>query len=93
MEIRGPGEIPEIRKISEKLLKPNFEAVSAESRPLEDRVELSDVARILSELKKIPDIRPDKVEALKTLIARGEFETPERIDGAVDRLMDELLGR
>ena len=55
-----------------------------------DTVEISDGARYLAEIKKLPDIRDDKVQAARDLIASGQFETPERIDGTVDRLLQEL---
>jgi anti-sigma28 factor (negative regulator of flagellin synthesis) len=55
-----------------------------------DTVEISDRARYLAEIKKLPDIRDDKVQAARDQIASGQFETPERIDGTVDRLLQEL---
>ena len=55
-----------------------------------DTVEISDSARYLGEIRKLPDIRQDKVQAARDLIAAGKFETPQRIDGTVDRLLEEL---
>ena len=55
-----------------------------------DTVEISDGARYLAEIKKLPDIRDDKIQAARDQIASGQFETPERIDGTVDRLLQEL---
>ena len=54
-----------------------------------DTVEISDSARYLSELKNLPD-RADKVQSAKDAIAAGTYETPERIDGTVDGLMEAL---
>ena len=54
-----------------------------------DTVEISDSARYLSEIKKLPPIREAKVQQMKDLIATGQFETPERINGTVDRLLQE----
>lgn len=56
----------------------------------QDTVHISDSARYLSEIKQLPDIRSDKVEAAKKAIANGTFETPERINGTVDQLLQEL---
>ena len=58
-------------------------------RGVTDTVEISDSARYLSELKNLPD-RADKVQSAKDAIANGTFETPERINGTVDRLMEAL---
>jgi flagellar biosynthesis anti-sigma factor FlgM len=54
-----------------------------------DTVEFSDRARYLG-LAKDPPIREAKVQAMRELIASGRFETSERIDGTVDRLLAEL---
>lgn len=36
------------------------------------------------------DIRMDKVAALRAAIADGSYETPEKLDIALDRLLDRL---
>jgi anti-sigma28 factor (negative regulator of flagellin synthesis) len=54
-----------------------------------DTVDISDPARYLA-VAKDPPLRQDKIQAMKTLIASGQFETPERINGTVDRLLQEL---
>jgi flagellar biosynthesis anti-sigma factor FlgM len=55
-----------------------------------DTVEISDSARYLNEIRKLPDMREEKVRAAREAIAAGRFETAERIDGTVDRLLEEL---
>ena len=55
-----------------------------------DTVEISDSARYLGEIKKLPDIREAKVQQMKNLISSGQFETPERINGTVDALLQEF---
>jgi anti-sigma28 factor (negative regulator of flagellin synthesis) len=57
--------------------------------PATDTVDISDRARYLA-LAKDPPIREAKVQTMKDLIASGRFETTERIDGTVDRLLKEL---
>jgi anti-sigma28 factor (negative regulator of flagellin synthesis) len=54
-----------------------------------DTVEISDSSRYLGEIKKNP-VREAKIQEMKSLIASGQFETPERINGTVDRLLEEL---
>ncbi len=60
------------------------------SRSASDTVEISDSARYLSEIKNLPDIRSEKVQAARDSIAAGTYETPNRINGTVDRLLAEL---
>ena len=38
------------------------------------------------------DIRFDRVNAIRAAIADGSYETPEKIDLALDRLLDRLNG-
>ncbi len=58
--------------------------------PGTDRAEISDHARFLAALRETPPVRKEKVQALRALIASGEYETPERIAGAIDNLLEEL---
>ncbi len=58
--------------------------------PEADSVEISDSARYLSELKKLPSVRQDKVQSARDLISSGQLESPERIDGTVDELLPEV---
>ncbi len=55
-----------------------------------DRVELSTHARLLDRLLRLPDVRDELVERVRHAIADGTFETPEKLDIAVRRLLEEL---
>ncbi len=59
-----------------------------------DRVELSDHARLLDRIRQLPDVRQDRVERMRSAIARGGYDSDARIDHAIDRLMqqEDLLG-
>ena len=81
--ISGPDPIQPNRFAAGRLAK--YQKPSAT-----DRAEISDHARFLAQLRDVPPIRKEKVEALRELIASGEYETPERIAVAVDRLLEEL---
>jgi flagellar biosynthesis anti-sigma factor FlgM len=74
-------------KATETLLDRTSQDVSAGAT---DTVDISDSARYLSEIKKLPPIRADKVQTMKDLIASGQFETPDRVNGTVDKLLQEL---
>jgi flagellar biosynthesis anti-sigma factor FlgM len=62
------------------------------SRPRQDTVEISDMARYLSEIKKLPDVRQEKVDAARSAISAGTYETPEKLDTTVSRLLGEVGG-
>lgn len=56
----------------------------------QDRLELSEHASFLARLKEIPDIRADKVASVYAKIQRGDYFTPEKLEVAVDRLIQDL---
>ena len=55
-----------------------------------DRLDISESGRIAARLSEIPDIRADKVAAARAAIAAGTYETEQRLEGAVDALLDEM---
>lgn len=57
-----------------------------------DSVELSDHARFLDQLNRLPDVRHNRIEELRGQIANGTYETNERLDLAIDHLIDDLAG-
>ncbi|MEM7227357.1 MAG: flagellar biosynthesis anti-sigma factor FlgM [Planctomycetota bacterium] len=60
------------------------------SAQLGDRVELSDRARYLSHLRELPEVRSERVEQVQTAIADGSYLSDEKIDVAINRLLDDL---
>ncbi|MHC4217290.1 MAG: flagellar biosynthesis anti-sigma factor FlgM [Planctomycetota bacterium] len=56
-----------------------------------DRVELSAHTRLLDRLLQLPEVRMELVEKVRQAIAAGTYETPEKLEVAVDQLLrDEL---
>lgn len=64
---------------------------SATPRP-QDQVEISEAAQLLSKMSQLPEIRQDKVDEIRQAILQGDYETPDKIDVVVDRLLQELSG-
>ena len=58
--------------------------------PMGGTPDIAETLRLLEKISRLPDIRFEKVQQARELIEQGQFETPERIDGAVRRLMEEL---
>lgn len=63
---------------------------AATTSPSSDRVELSQHARLLDQLRQLPDVRTERVEAARQAIESGAYETPEKINGAIELLLDDL---
>ncbi len=56
-----------------------------------DHVEISPLGQMLDGISRLPEIRHEKVEEIRKQIASGSYETPEKIQVALDRLFDELM--
>ncbi len=68
-------------------VKPNAQNEALQA----DRVEISDAARVRDAISRTPDIRSEKVTQAREMIAAGEMDTPEHMDVALGRLLEELL--
>lgn len=55
-----------------------------------DTLELSAEAVAASRLSDIPDIRHDRVAAIKAQIQAGTYETADKLDRALDAMLDEI---
>ena len=55
-----------------------------------DRVEVSDRARLLNKLANLPAVRQDLVDRVRQEISNGTYDTPEKMDGAIKNLADDL---
>ena len=61
-----------------------------EPPPFVEAPDMTETLRFLEKVSRMPDIRFDKVRQARELIARGDLETPQRIEATVRRLLDEL---
>ncbi|MHC4663901.1 MAG: flagellar biosynthesis anti-sigma factor FlgM [Planctomycetota bacterium] len=96
--VGGPGSI-EPRKRIERAQKADKASEVSSTRP-GDKVELSSqaqapdkatyVERLREMLKEIPEVRAERLAEIRKEIEAGTYETDERINGAIDRLLDEL---
>ena len=56
-----------------------------------DVVEISAVAKLAAKVQELPAVRTDLVERVKAEIVAGTYETSERLEITIDRLMEELF--
>ena len=57
-----------------------------------DTIEISQVARLTAAVHELPDVRTELVERVKAEIATGTYETSDRMEAALERLLDEMTG-
>jgi negative regulator of flagellin synthesis FlgM len=55
-----------------------------------DRVEISSAAEAAIQAAESGEMRTELVNQLRAQIAAGTYETPEKLDVALDRLLDEI---
>jgi hypothetical protein len=53
-------------------------------------VEISVIARALSAMESIPDVRVDRVTDVRAAIARSDYFSDDKIDFVVKRLIEEV---
>jgi negative regulator of flagellin synthesis FlgM len=58
--------------------------------PIQDELDLSDAARMIDKVREAPEIRQDRVNAIRAEIAAGTYETDAKLEIALDRLLDEI---
>ena len=60
--------------------------------PAADQVDLSEHARHLASLRELPEVRMNKIEAAKAAIAAGDYDNDFRLNIAIERMLDDVLG-
>ena len=93
MQIYGPAHVHGPQAVS----APHTNRVAASSTSqvelpnIQDEVNISDAARMAEQVKQAPDIRQDRVQAIRAQIASGTYDpTGSKLDTAVSRLLDAI---
>lgn len=91
MEVNGPGSIRNIPSIR-PAAPPAQPARPDQARTInpKDELEISPAARMLQQASGETDVRAARVAQIKAAIEADEYETTEKLDAALDRLLDEI---
>jgi negative regulator of flagellin synthesis FlgM len=91
MQINGPYHVHGPQSISSphraQAAQPRSE--TAPSRGV-DQLDISPEAEFVSRIRDVPDIRADRVAQVRQAIESGRYETPDKLDIAIERLLDEI---
>jgi negative regulator of flagellin synthesis FlgM len=91
MHIYGPAHLHGAQPIgaphTSRLSQP-----SAPSQPgaIRDELQISDAGQMVDQVRQLPEIRQDRVNQIRAQIAQGTYETDDKLEIAIGRLMDEL---
>jgi negative regulator of flagellin synthesis FlgM len=91
MHIYGPTHLHGAQPIG----APHTSRVSKPQAPpasgaIQDELEISDAARLLAQVSEIPDVRQERVDRIRAEIAAGTYETEEKLQIAIERLLEEI---
>jgi len=95
MDVTGPNPINRLSGVKQKQAGAygpgKTEKASSDSvRISAEAVKRAEVDKLKERVAQIPDVRIDKVRELRELIDKGLYETEERIEGTVARLLEVL---
>jgi negative regulator of flagellin synthesis FlgM len=91
MQIYGPSQLHGPQAIgAPHSARPSQAAPRPESVGIHDEVNISDAARLVEQVQDLPDIRQDRVDAVRQQIAAGTYETEAKLNAAIERLLDEI---
>lgn len=91
MHIYGPSQLhgsqaigaPHSARAAQPMTRP-------EATQIADEVDISEAARLVEQTHQLPEMREDRVEAIRQQIAEGTYETSDKLSGALERLLDEI---
>lgn len=88
--IHGINGSRPVRVIKPQMTPPNKKTPAAYTPQVgTDEVEISPIARYLSQVAAIPDIRDDKVQDIRTALADGSYDVDGHLSQALDTFLDE----
>lgn len=88
--INGINNVNPIRTAANQPVSRPASAEPTSQARAADRLELSGVGHLMKALKADTGIRADKVASVRAQIEAGTYETGEKLDIAIDRLLEDL---
>ena len=88
--INALANLPSSATLREFVERRTDKLANQEIKPSFDRIEISELGQFMSRLAELPDIRVEKVARVRASILRGDYETPEKLDKAIEKLVATL---
>ena len=91
MQVYGPTHLHGAQPINAPTRRRISQPPSASpAGQIQDELQISDAGRLIGQVQDMPDVRWDRVNQIRTQIAKGTYETDEKLQVAVGRLLDEI---
>ena len=91
MDVNGPNPVQNTFPI--KQAQPAAEVPpTTEPKPATplDKVEISPEAIMLDRMNQSPEIRAERLNQIKVQIEAGEYDTPEKLEAALEKMFGEI---
>lgn len=91
MEVRGLSSASPLSPINRPESTPGLEKSQATGPTSpKDEVEISAVGKMLDDASRTPGIREQRLAQIKAAIEAGTYETPEKLELALNRMVEQL---
>jgi negative regulator of flagellin synthesis FlgM len=91
MQIYGPAHLHGPQQIGPPhAARASRPETPGQAGPIRDELDISEAARAADQADQAAPVRQELVDQLRARIAAGTYETPEKLDVALDRLLDEI---
>jgi negative regulator of flagellin synthesis FlgM len=90
MQIYGPSGVHGAQPISAPHTRRVEGPQSTTNVQPQDEVQISSAASYVDQVHQMPDIRQDRVAALRAAIADGTYETGDKLEAALGNLLNEI---
>ena len=91
MEVRGLSSASPMSPINRPDATPGLEkSPPAGPTSPKDEVEISAVGKMLDDASRTPGIREQRLAEIKAAIEAGTYETPEKLELALNRMVEQL---
>ncbi len=89
--VQGGFPLRPLNSVSEPEATP-ASSTPNEPRPIEDKVEISEAGKMFDQLNQSNEIQAERLAQIKQAIDNGTYETAEKLEAALDRLLDDIQG-
>lgn len=92
MQIYGPSQLHGAQSIHGPHTARAVESAptTSSTQAASDRLDISEAGQIAGQLAEIPDIRADRVASIREALMNGTYETDDKLNTALERLLDEI---
>jgi negative regulator of flagellin synthesis FlgM len=91
MQIYGPAHLHGAQALgAPHMSRLSASQASSQSAAIQDELQISEAGRLVDQARELPDVRQDLVNRIRSQIAAGTYETPDKMSVALDRLLDEI---